>query len=91
MKKIIVNEEACIGCGACVGLDGEHFAFNDEGLSHPISQENLDSEELATAIDACPTGAISLKEADGTQENDDDSKDEAECDGCCECCKNEEA
>ena len=33
MKKIKVNTEGCIGCGACVGLDPEHFDFNEEGLS----------------------------------------------------------
>ena len=38
MKKINVKNDACIGCGACVAIDSEHFAFNDEGLSHPISQ-----------------------------------------------------
>ena len=42
MKKINVKNDACIGCGACVAIDSEHFAFNDEGLSHPISQENLE-------------------------------------------------
>ncbi len=88
MKKIVVNDEACIGCGACVGIDSEHFAFNDEGLSHPISQENLESEELANAIDACPTSAISLTEADDLEGNTVEEETE-ECDGCCECCKGE--
>lgn len=67
MKKIIVNEEACIGCGACVNIDQEHFEFNDEGLSHAISQNNLDSEDLASAISSCPTSAISIEEV---EEND---------------------
>lgn len=63
MKKINVNNESCIGCGACVAIDPEHFAFNDDGLSHPISQENLESAELASAIDSCPTCAISMIES----------------------------
>ena len=33
MKKICVNEEQCIGCGACVAIDSEHFDFNDSGLT----------------------------------------------------------
>lgn len=64
MKKIIVNEEACIGCGACVAIDEAHFAFNDEGLSHAISNENLESEQLLSAIESCLTSAISLSETE---------------------------
>ncbi len=94
MKKINVNPDACIGCGACVAIDPEHFAFNDEGLSHAISNENLESAELANAIDSCPTSAISLTE-DETCECGNDCKcteedncgcyeDSEECD--CDCC-----
>ena len=62
MKKICVNEEQCIGCGACVAIDPEHFDFNDNGLSNPVSQENLESDSLNSAVESCPTGAISVKE-----------------------------
>ena len=55
MKKLNVNKEACIGCGACVAIDSEHFDFGDDGLSEAISQENLDSENVANAISSCPT------------------------------------
>lgn len=87
MKKINVNSDACIGCGACVAIDPKHFAFNDEGLSHPINQENLESTDLMSAIDSCPTSAISLEEKDCDCE-------ECECEDCncddeCECgCEN---
>ena len=74
MKKIIVNDEACIGCGACVSIDPEHFEFNDEGLSCAINQDNLESSDLASAISSCPTSAISIEE------------DNCEC-GACECSK----
>ena len=63
MKKIKVDKIKCIGCGACVGLDSEHFDFEDSGLSEVISQENLESEDLQNAIEGCPTGAISVDEA----------------------------
>lgn len=68
MKKINVSEEACIGCGACVAIDPEHFAFNDEGLSHSINNENLESPELANAIDSCPTSAISINDVEDSCE-----------------------
>ena len=67
MNKIKVDQNICIGCGACVGIDPEHFDFNEENLSHVISEENLDTESLHDAIDACPVGIISLL---GEEEND---------------------
>ncbi len=70
MKKIVIQNESCIGCGACVGIDSEHFEFSDEGFSTVKSQENLDSPALQDAIDACPVAIISL-------ENVDESKDDA--------------
>ena len=76
MKKIKVNEEMCMGCGACVAIDGEHFDFNENGLSNVISNENLDSSSLNSAIESCPTGAISLC-------------DEANSCNCCENCSGE--
>ena len=68
MKKLQVNSVKCIGCGACVGLDPEHFDFNDAGLSEAISQENLDSADLEQAKEGCPTAAIEIVEDGATQE-----------------------
>lgn len=59
-KKINVNKDACIGCGACVAIDSEHFAFDDDGLSSVINNDNLESDNLTNAIESCPTSAISL-------------------------------
>ena len=90
MKKIIVNHDACIGCGACVSFDPEHFEFNDEGLSYATNNENLESSDLASAISACPTGAISIEEINSENEG---NKEECNCESC-ECldchCKEEE-
>lgn len=77
MKKIVVDEK-CIGCGACVAIDPTHFDFDNElGTSKVISQENIESEGVREAMDACPVGAIAL----------------AECEGCpnCTCQKEEDA
>lgn len=77
MKKLHVNEEACIGCGACVAIDSEHFDFNDDGLSSVISNENIETDDVKNAISSCPTNAISYVE-----------NSECECDDCnCEDCK----
>ncbi len=62
MKRIVVNSSNCIGCGACIGIDPEHFAFNDDGVSSPLSQENLESQNLQDAIASCPVAIISLED-----------------------------
>lgn len=76
MKQIKVDEEKCIGCGACVAIDSEHFDFNENGLSNVISSENQESSSLQSAIESCPTGAISI--CDGCECN------------CCDNCTNDE-
>lgn len=62
MKKIYVNTEGCIGCGACVGLDSKHFDFNEDGYSYVCSQENIDLELIQSVIEACPVEVITLEE-----------------------------
>lgn len=74
MKKVKVSAEACIGCGACVAIDPDHFEFDDNGLSHAINQENLETEELQNAIESCPTSAIAIHEVS-----------EVECEENCDC------
>ena len=66
MKKIEINN--CIGCGACIAMDPEHFEF-DDNLSSVKSNDNLDSDALQNAIDSCPVGAIKVTEDAETEEN----------------------
>ena len=58
--KIKVNQDACIGCGACAGIAEDLFEINGDG----ISQAKVDTvpedkkEQAQEAITSCPTGAI---------------------------------
>ena len=84
MKKLYVNEEACIGCGACVAIDGTHFDFNDDGLSQVINNENIETEEAKNALSSCPTNAISYVEEKNSETNcncDNCTCDDCDCDG----------
>lgn len=64
MKKIIVNKNQCIGCGACVGLVDSVFEFGDDDLAQVkenVNFENMDEtlkEEVKDAMEGCPTEAI---------------------------------
>lgn len=62
--KVKVNEDACIGCGACAAIAPEVFEINDEGLSTVIVDEvaKENEEEVNDAIDSCPTSAIERKD-----------------------------
>ena len=68
MKKLIVDENVCMGCGMCAASDPEHFTINDNGLSEVISQDNLDSDTLKSIVDSCPVSAIKLAEKETSTE-----------------------
>lgn len=65
MKKIIVDKTLCIGCGACVAIDENHFEFDSDGLSVAKNEDvnNVDPT-LASAIETCPTSAIKVAEVE---------------------------
>lgn len=67
MKKIIIDEEKCIGCGACESFDSNIFELNDEGLATVKNKDfnelsNDEKENAEDAINNCPTSAISIIE-----------------------------
>ena len=84
-----VNEEQCIGCGACVAIDPEHFDFNENGLSSVIKNENLESANLKSAMESCPTGAISFSEESNEEPCNccEACTGQKECDCGCDTCK----
>lgn len=83
MSIVKVNQEKCIGCGACVAIDPENFDFNDDGISTVINE--IASENAKEAEEACPVLAIDIIE-------ETEDKTNCECDNC-EChneCDDEE-
>lgn len=58
--KIKVNQDACIGCGACAATAEDLFVLNEDGLSEAkVEEVPKDKEEAAQeALECCPTGAI---------------------------------
>jgi ferredoxin len=54
-----VDSDKCIGCGTCVALCPKVFALNKDGKSEVIDQVGDSEENIQSAIDACPVGAIS--------------------------------
>ncbi len=62
--KIKVNQEACIGCGACVATAEDLFELNEDGLSkakvEAVPEDKKDAAKEAS--ETCPTGAITVEE-----------------------------
>lgn len=68
--KLRVNQNNCIGCGACESICPEIFQINDEGLSSVIgSEEDFTNheEEIRDAVDSCPTSAIEEQASDDNE------------------------
>ena len=65
--KFKVDQNACIGCGACQAVCEEVFEITDDGYAVAKNEEIKDEEVKENAISAmegCPTSAISeVKEA----------------------------
>ncbi len=63
--KVKVNQDACIGCGACASIAEDVFELNEEGLSTAKKEEvqkEEEQEKVKDAADSCPTGAIEVEE-----------------------------
>ena len=62
--KVKVNEDACIGCGACCAIADSIFEIGDNGLSEVKKEEVQEDEKQAVrdAAEACPTGVIEVEE-----------------------------
>ena len=62
--KPVVDEDLCIGCGACEDICPEVFRLADDGISHVIAE--APGPELygcvRDAADGCPVDAISIEE-----------------------------
>lgn len=58
--KVKVNQDACIGCGACMSIADNVFEMDDQGLSKTKVNEvpEADVDAAKEALESCPTGAI---------------------------------
>lgn len=57
-----VNEELCIGCGACESTCPKVFKVKEDGKSHVIDAEACKDCNCQEAADNCPVQAITLEE-----------------------------
>ncbi len=61
-KKIVVDQELCIGCGACENLCPEVFKLQEEGKAKVLNENGCKSCDCEIAMQSCPVGAIKIEE-----------------------------
>ena len=65
MKKLKVDENLCIGCGACKNAAPDDFVINSQGLSEAKNKEvSEDNKAVIEAVEICQTGAITLEDSE---------------------------
>lgn len=62
MKKIVVDQKKCIGCGTCALLAPKTFKLDKNGKVEVISQTASPKKKVNEAIANCPVEAISSQE-----------------------------
>jgi len=62
MKKPVVDQESCIGCGNCESVCPEVFELNEDGKSQVIDPGGCNKCDCQEAIDSCPVEAISWED-----------------------------
>jgi len=91
MKKVILNEDRCIGCGACMSVAPDTFTFSDEGRAEMIN--DTVTEAAIEASEMCPVSAITIEnyecacgdECECTEENNCGCINKCNCDDECSC------
>ncbi len=63
MRKLVIDNDECIGCGTCAELYPELFELNeDEGKAYVIAGDKCGASDCEEAAGTCPVEAITLEE-----------------------------
>lgn len=69
VKRVKVNQELCIGCGACQAIIDSVFQIGEDGLAKTKEETNIVDtmeedikNEVMDALEGCPTSAIFIED-----------------------------
>ncbi len=62
-KKIKVNQNLCIGCGACANIFPNVFKMKEDNKAEAINSELCEEDEARSQeiVDTCPVRAIEIE------------------------------
>ena len=63
MRRVLVDQEKCVGCGTCEGLCPDIFQLDEEAGKSTVIMQGGDEACIEEAIASCPAEAISWEEA----------------------------
>jgi len=63
IKKIKIDEDLCIGCGACNVTASDAFGYDNEKSKAVVKEdaENTDNKKIEEAAQRCPVQAIKIE------------------------------
>ncbi len=61
-RKIVIDQDECISCGACADSCPDVFVMNDDNIAEVSDEEGASEEEIQEAIDGCPVECIHWEE-----------------------------
>lgn len=61
MAKVTVDEETCIGCGACTAVS-ENFVMDDDKAKAKVESFDSVPADVKEAAEACPVDSIKIEE-----------------------------
>ncbi len=64
MEKIVIDKDACIGCGLCVHSHPDYLVFDEMGQADPVDREvdPSDKAALLESVEHCPTEAFKIED-----------------------------